>query len=134
MFKLLHEFWLDVFQWNSSKYICIVFNSNKINDFSWYNILSWKKLILIGGDTFNKINITSLIISPHPNTWWNMAMVDISWQRDMSKKYRLHRMCACTVHHRFCLASSERLNWNYTKCKILSFVFKPNIVSNQHSI
>ena len=42
MFKLLHEFWLDVFQWNSSKYICIVFNSNKINDFSWYYILSWK--------------------------------------------------------------------------------------------
>ena len=58
-----------------------------------------------------KINNTRGLMKPRPNAWWNVATGDIP----KFENYRLRRIYARTVHHRFWLASYERLNILSTK-------------------
>ena len=87
----------------------------------WMNI-DWKDLdsfilnswFWLPEEHLIKINITRWIMKPR-----NHALTrDGTWQREIllndgwcSKKYRLRRIYARTVHHRFLLASYERLNY-----------------------
>ena len=98
-------------------------------DIGWhYNImLACKIVILI------KINITCWITKPRPNTWWNLDTGDIAWRRVIFQKIsnRLRRLDARMVHHKFWLASYERLNiqsMKYNSNIQTWIVFKPNLV------
>ena len=101
--------------------------------YSWFSLA---KRYLI------KINVTSWIMKPRPNTWWILATGDIAWRREMFQKYRLRRIYASTVHHRFWLESYERLDIRSAKYKhkysldLDRFKTKCNVddVFNEHSV
>ena len=110
----INAFYGDVCKINfCKKNICIWWDQ-----FMRYLIILYfhvKNLILIGWK--------HLVKSISPAESWNHALtLNGTWQRKVllddgwySKKYRLRKIYARTVHHRFWLASYERLNLRSTK-------------------
>ena len=101
-------FYFCVFDWRTVFYVKVA---------SAVNFVFFSSSILTCMHTWRteihliKINITRWIMKPRPNTWWNLATGDIP------KKYGLCKINARTVHHRFWVASYERLNIQSTKYK-----------------
>ena len=79
---------------------CKIVDSDWLRDIWWKSISpakSWKHALTRDG------------------TWQRVILLDYGWY---SKKYRLRRIYAHTVHHRFWLASYEHLNLRSTKYKL----------------
>ena len=104
---------------DNSSVICFKI-SCKIVDSDWLRDI-WLKLIL-PAESWNHV-------LTRDGTWQPVILLDDRWY---SKNYRLRRIYARTVHHRFWLASYERLNIRSTKYKHKYSLdldcFKPNVM------
>ena len=95
--------------------------------------------ILIGWEIFDKNWYHPL---NHENTPYHVMELDNGWYRlttgDIPKKYRLRRIYARTVHHRFWLASYERLNYGVrntnSNIHLTWIVLKPNVLKMMYLI
>ena len=73
----------------------------------------------------------------HPNTWWDFAKGDTAWRQewgDILKLYPLRRIYVRTVHHRFWLASPERLKYAVYECKHLYIPLTWNVWKQEHYV